>query len=68
MGKLLIIIGILFLIAGLFIIFKGTIPLVGQMPGDIEIKGEGFRFYFPIVTCLILSFLISFFFYLFSKF
>lgn len=68
MGKLLIIIGILFLIAGLFITFKETVPLIGQMPGDIEIKGERFRFYFPIVTCLILSFLISFFFYLFSKF
>lgn len=68
MGKLLIIIGILLVVAGLFITFKGSIPLIGKMPGDIAIKGEHFQFYFPIVTCLILSFLISLFLYLFSKF
>ncbi|CUI17601.1 hypothetical protein PNK_1997 [Candidatus Protochlamydia naegleriophila] len=68
MGKLIVIIGILLVIAGFFITFKGSIPLIGKMPGDIVIKGEGFQFYFPIVTCILLSLFISFLLYLFSRF
>ncbi|MCE2982369.1 MAG: DUF2905 domain-containing protein [Parachlamydia sp.] len=65
MGKLFIIIGILFVIAGLFIVFSGGIPFLGRLPGDIAVKGENHQFYFPIVTCLLISFIVSLLLYLF---
>ncbi|WP_068467070.1 DUF2905 domain-containing protein [Candidatus Protochlamydia phocaeensis] len=67
MGKLLIIVGLIFVIAGLLITFKISIPFFGKMPGDIVIKGEHVQFYFPLVSCLILSLILSLLFYLFSR-
>lgn len=67
MGKLLVIIGCLIVVAGLFIIFRGSVPFLGKMPGDITIKGEHVQFYFPIVSSLILSLIISLLLYLFSR-
>lgn len=64
MGKILIIIGILLVIAGTLLIFKVPLPF-GKLPGDIAIKGEHFQFYFPLVSCLLLSILISLIYYLF---
>jgi len=40
---------------------------VGRLPGDIYIKKDHFTFYFPIVTCLILSIIISVAFWLFNR-
>jgi hypothetical protein len=65
MGKLLIILGIVLVALGLMLIFKVPIPL-GRLPGDIAIKGEHFQFYFPIMTCIILSIIISLLYYLFK--
>ncbi|MBA3722122.1 MAG: DUF2905 domain-containing protein [Parachlamydiaceae bacterium] len=67
MGKLLLIIGSICLIAGLLISFGIRIPYLGKLPGDISFKGEHFQFYFPIVTCIVLSIILSLIFYLFSK-
>lgn len=65
MGKAFIIIGVMFIIAGLLVTFR--IPFLGRLPGDIVIQGENFQFYFPIVTCLVISLILSLLFYLFSK-
>lgn len=67
MGKILVILGAILLIVGLLLIFKVPIPF-GKLPGDIAIKGEHVQFYFPVVTCLILSLILSLLFYIFSKF
>jgi hypothetical protein len=67
MGRLLILLGILLIGAGFLMIYKGSIPFFGQLPGDIVYKGKNFQFYFPIVTCLVLSVIISLLFYIFSK-
>jgi len=56
MAKILIGIGILFILAGLFWHF-GLLKWVGKLPGDIRIEREGFSFYFPLATCLLISFL-----------
>ena len=66
MGKILVIIGLLIALVGMLLIFKVPIPF-GNLPGDIVIKGEHFQFYFPIVTCIILSILFSLLYYLFFK-
>lgn len=65
MGKLLIILGVVLVLVGLLVIFKVPIPF-GKLPGDIAIKGEHVQFYFPLVSCLILSIILSLLFYLFS--
>ena len=54
-GRILIIVGIVIAVLGLIIFFGGRIPVLGKLPGDIIIKKEGFSFYFPIVTFLLLS-------------
>lgn len=59
LGKILLIIGGIIVVLGLLLIFSQHIPFFGKLPGDILIKKNGFSFYFPIVTLLILSILIT---------
>ncbi len=54
-GKLLIIAGGLIVVVGLALTFGPKIPFLGRLPGDIAIDRGNVHFYFPIVTCLILS-------------
>jgi len=56
--KTLIIIGVLFILVGLLYPFLKDIGL-GRLPGDIIIKKENSSFYFPIITCLIVSVVVS---------
>ncbi len=58
MQRLLIVIGILCLVAGLLWPVIDRIGL-GRLPGDIVIEREHFRFYFPLATGLLLSVLVS---------
>lgn len=59
LGKILLVIGGIIVILGLILVFSQHIPFLGKLPGDILIKKNGFSFYFPIVTLLILSILIT---------
>jgi len=59
MGKLLIIIGVVLIIAGIIVNYADKIPFLGKMPGDILVERENFKFYFPLTTSIILSVLIS---------
>ena len=56
--KTLIIIGVLFILVGLLYPFLRDIGL-GRLPGDIIIKKENSSFYFPIVTCIVVSVIVS---------
>jgi len=58
-GKILLIFGGVIVILGLLLIFGQHISFLGKLPGDIFVKKDGFSFYFPIVTFLILSILIT---------
>ncbi len=58
-GKLLMIFGAIMLIVGAFIWLGGKIPGIGRLPGDIFIKRGNFSFYFPIVTCIVISIILS---------
>lgn len=69
LGKMLIFIGIVFVLTGVAFILIKKIPfLPGKLPGDIIIKKERFTFYFPITTCIILSIVLSLLFWLIGKF
>jgi uncharacterized membrane protein required for colicin V production len=52
MSKALIVIGVIFVAAGLLV--KLGVPL-GRLPGDIVIRRGNSTFYFPIVTCIVVS-------------
>lgn len=58
-GKFVAIIGIILALVGL-VMWSGFAPKwLGRLPGDIRIQREHSAFYFPIVTCIILSVLLS---------
>ncbi len=67
LGKLLILMGLLLAFIGLLMIIGGKIPFLGRLPGDIIIKKGNFTFYFPVVTCIILSLLFTLIFSLFFR-
>jgi len=58
-GKLLIVVGGLVLVVGLFLTLGLRIPYLGKLPGDISIDRGNVHFYFPIVTCLLVSLLLT---------
>jgi len=58
-GKFIILFGILLIIIGLGVLFLPKIPFVGKLPGDIYIKRGNFHFYFPIVSCILLSIILT---------
>lgn len=55
----LIVVGILIVVIGFVWLVAPSIPWLGKLPGDIVIERENFRFYFPVVTCILLSFLLT---------
>ena len=59
LGRIIIIAGIIMVVLGLILAFGGRIPLLGKLPGDILIKKDGFSFYFPVVTLLLLSLVLT---------
>ena len=65
MQKILIIIGIIILALGLLYPFLRKIGL-GQLPGDIIYKSDNSTFFFPIVTCIIISVVLTILFNLFK--
>jgi hypothetical protein len=64
--RFLIGLGLLVLVVGLLWPVLAKIGL-GRLPGDIVIEREGGSFYFPIVTCLIISAVLSMVLWLFSR-
>lgn len=56
---MLVILGVFLIIAGIGLSLAPRIPWLGRLPGDIVIKREGFTFYFPLATCILLSLVLS---------
>jgi hypothetical protein len=67
-GKILIAAGLLLTLAGVVILFLPKKFMPGQLPGDIHFRGKNMEFYFPIVSCILLSLLLSLAMYLFRHF
>ena len=62
LGCFIALIGIILVVAGRFNWFR-----IGRLPGDIYIERDGWRFYFPLMTSIILSIMISIILWLFSR-
>jgi hypothetical protein len=59
LGKFLVIGGVVLAIVGLILWGGFTPKWLGRLPGDIRIEREHSTFYFPIVTCVVISIVIS---------
>lgn len=57
-GKFFVILGGIFILVGLFFLLFPKLP-VFRLPGDIVIQKENFSFYFPIVSCILISVILS---------
>lgn len=69
LGKFLLLAGGILVALGALLYFSGKLPFrLGRLPGDIVYRGEHTTFYFPIVTCLLLSLGLSLIFWLISHF
>jgi len=59
LGKFVVVIGVIITLVGL-VMWSGYAPKwLGRLPGDIRIERGHSAFYFPIVTCIILSIVLS---------
>ena len=69
LGRTLLLLGAVLALVGALLYFGPKLPFrFGKLPGDIIRRGEHTTFYFPIVTCLVLSLGLSLLFWLFSHF
>jgi hypothetical protein len=69
LGRMLLMLGGLLVVVGAFFYFGGKLPFrLGRLPGDIVRKGDHTTFYFPIVSCIVLSVGLSLLFWLISRF
>ena len=69
LGKVLIFFGGLLVLFGILLLVGGRLHLpFGRLPGDIVYRGKHTTFYFPIITSILLSIVLSVIFYLFSRF
>jgi len=57
LGRALVIMGIVLVVLGLALM--GKLPFLGRLPGDIRIHRDGFVFYFPLTSMLIVSAILS---------
>ena len=66
-GRVLVIIGVIVALAGL-VMWTGLMPKwLGRLPGDVRIERGNFSLYFPIVTCIIVSVILTLIFSLFRR-
>jgi len=66
LGRLLILFGAILVVVGLLFTVSGKIGL-GKLPGDIVYRRGNFSFYFPLMTSILLSIVISLLLWLFRR-
>jgi hypothetical protein len=73
LGKIFVWVGVCVVLVGLLLLVADRVPGIGnllgwfgKLPGDITVRRDNFSFSFPIVTCLLLSVILSLLFYLIS--
>jgi hypothetical protein len=66
-GKMLMILGVASFVLGAVLLLAGRLPWFGRLPGDIVVERGPVTFYFPVMTCLIVSVVLSLLFWLFRR-
>lgn len=67
LAKTLIFFGFILVGSGLILALFGKVPGLGKLPGDLYFKKGNFVFYFPVVTCLLASVILTLVFSLFGR-
>jgi hypothetical protein len=69
MGKMLITVGLVFVAVGAFLLFANRLPFlrIGRLPGDIVYQRGNFTFYFPWVTSILISVVLTLLFWIFGR-
>ena len=67
LGRALIVVGALLLVLGLWFTFGPRIPGLGRLPGDVVWRRGNTTVYFPVVTCIVISLLLTLVFSLFRR-
>lgn len=67
LGKSLIVVGLLIALVGVVLLLAGRIPWLGRLPGDVYIQRGNWSFYFPVVTSLVVSVLLTLLFWLLGR-
>lgn len=68
LGRMLIAFGLVLVVLGVVLTIGDKLPLrLGRLPGDIYLPGKHGSFYFPVVTCLLLSVVFSLVLWLFRR-
>ena len=68
LGRMLIVLGLLVAALGTLISLGEKLPIrFGRLPGDVVIRGKHSVFYFPLVTCLVISVVLSFVLWLINR-
>ncbi len=68
LGKILIGLGVVLVVLGLLVVIGGRLHLpLGRLPGDVVYRGKHTSFYFPIVTSILLSIMLSVILYFISR-
>lgn len=67
-GRSLIILGIVLVVAGIVVSLGDRLPIrFGRLPGDVVYRGKNSTVYFPIVTCILLSIILSVVMWIFGR-
>ena len=67
LGRLLIVLGAAATLIGLLLVLVPRLPWLGRLPGDIRIRRGTFTFYFPLVTCVVVSVILTLILNLFGR-
>ncbi|HZT23994.1 MAG TPA: DUF2905 domain-containing protein [Verrucomicrobiae bacterium] len=67
LGKMLVLLGLLLALIGALLWSGIGKSWMGRLPGDIHYSRDGFQFYFPITTCLLLSAALTLLWWLFRR-
>jgi membrane protein implicated in regulation of membrane protease activity len=67
LGKMLMLLGAVVFAVGAAFALAGKLPWLGRLPGDIAVERGPVTFYFPIVTCVIVSVVLTLLFWLFRR-
>lgn len=59
LGRVLVLIGAVILGVGVLLVVADRVPLIGRLPGDIRVGGDGWTIYAPIATSIVLSVLLT---------
>ena len=59
LGRFLVLVGVITVVVGGLLLLAGRVPWLGRLPGDIVVRRGPVTFYFPLVTSLVLSIVLT---------